>query len=103
MIDDTVGLRVAAAYVYPPDKVDAPPPLSRVTVTSVAPAAPAGTTAVIVVGLTSATQIAATPPTATEGFPAAPKLVPVMVIRAPPSIGPLVGETLLTVGDGAYS
>ena len=62
-----------------------------------APAVPAGVVAVIVVELTTITLVAATPPMVTTLGPAT-KLVPVMVIKVPPATGPLVGETLVTVG-----
>jgi len=62
-----------------------------------APAVPVGVVAVIVVGLTKLTLVAATPPMVTTLGPAT-KLVPVMVIKVPPAEEPLVGETLVTVG-----
>ena len=62
-----------------------------------APTVPAGVVAVIVVGLTKLTLVAATPPMVTTLGPAT-KLVPVMVIKVPPAEEPLVGETLVTAG-----
>jgi hypothetical protein len=66
-----------------------------VTVTVTAPATCAGVVAVIEAPLTT-TLVAAVPPIVTVA-PVA-KLVPVMVIAVPPAVGPLFGETLLTVG-----
>ena len=67
-----------------------------VTVTVTAPALPAGVVAVIVVLFTTATLVAATLPNVTVA-PAA-KFVPVIVTAVPPAVGPLFGDTLLTVG-----
>ena len=67
-----------------------------VTVTVTAPALPAGVVAVICVPLTTTTLVAATPPNVTVA-PAA-KFAPVIVTAVPPAVGPLPGETLLTVG-----
>jgi hypothetical protein len=73
-------------------------PLSpfTVTVTVTAPALPAGVVAVIVVLFTTVTFVAAAVP----NFTVAPvaKLVPVMVTDVPPIAGPLLGDTLVTVG-----
>ena len=73
-------------------------PLSplTVTVTVTAPALPAGVVAVIEVLLTTTTLVAAVPPNVTVA-PAA-KFVPVIVTAVPPSVDPLLGLTLLTVG-----
>ena len=73
-------------------------PLTPLTVTdtSTTPTACAGVTAVIEVELTTTTEVAATPPMATEA-PAA-KLVPVMVIVVPPAMRPLFGVRLPSVG-----
>jgi hypothetical protein len=68
-----------------------------VTVTDTAPALPAGVVAVIVVLFTTTTLVAAVLPNFTVA-PAA-KFVPVIVTAVPPATGPLLGETLLTVGD----
>jgi hypothetical protein len=67
-----------------------------VTVTVTAPALPAGVVAVIVVLFTTPTLVAAAPPNVTVA-PAA-KFVPVIVTAVPPSVDPLFGLTLLTVG-----
>jgi hypothetical protein len=67
-----------------------------VTVTVTPPAACAGVVAVTWVPLTNTTLVAAVPPNVTLA-PAA-KFVPVIVTAVPPATGPLLGETLLTVG-----
>jgi hypothetical protein len=67
-----------------------------VTVTTTAPALPAGVLAVICVPLATTTLVAAVPPNVTAA-PAA-KFVPVMVTAVPPAVGPLFGDTPLTVG-----
>ena len=67
-----------------------------VTVTVTAPAVPAGVVAVIDVLLTTTTFVAAALPNVTVD--AAAKFVPVIVTAVPPSVVPLFGETLLTVG-----
>jgi hypothetical protein len=67
-----------------------------VTVTVTAPTLPAGVVAVMVVLLTTATLVAAALPKVTVA-PVA-KFVPVMVTAVPPSVVPLVGDTLVTVG-----
>jgi hypothetical protein len=68
-----------------------------VTVTVTAPALPAGVVAVIVVLLTMTTLLAAVPPNVTVA-PVA-KFVPVIVTAVPPSVDPLFGLTLVTVGE----
>ena len=73
-------------------------PPGLVTVTVTAPAACAGVVAVIEVLLTTTTLVAAVPPNVTVA-PAA-KFVPVIVTAVPPSVEPLLGLTLLTVGTG---
>ena len=67
-----------------------------VTVTVTAPALPAGVVAVIVVLFTTPTLVAAAAPNVTVA-PAA-KFVPVIFTAVPPTVGPLFGATLLTVG-----
>jgi hypothetical protein len=67
-----------------------------VTVTVTVPALPAGVAAVICVVLTITTLVAAVPPKVTVA-PAA-KFPPVIVTAVPPPVGPLFGDTLLTVG-----
>jgi hypothetical protein len=67
-----------------------------VTVTVTAPALPAGVVAVMLVLLTTATFVAAALPNVTVA--PATKFVPVIVTAVPPSVDPLFGLTLLTVG-----
>lgn len=50
----------------------------------------------IVVAFTTTKLVAAVPPMVTLVAPV--KLVPVMVTDVPPVVGPLVGETAVTVG-----
>jgi hypothetical protein len=69
-----------------------------VTVTVTAPALPAGVVAVIDVLLTTTTFVAAFVPNVTVA--PATKFVPVIVTGVPPPVGPLFGDTLLTVGTG---
>ena len=66
------------------------------TVTVTAPALPAGVVAVIVVLFTTTTLVAEVPPNVTVA-PVA-KFVPVIVTAVPPSVDPLFGLTLVTVG-----
>jgi hypothetical protein len=73
---------------------DVPPTV--VTVTSTVPAASAGVTAVIVVALTTVKLAADTLPNLTALAPVKP--VPVIVTLVPPAVGPLVGDTAVTVG-----
>jgi hypothetical protein len=86
-----------AVYVYPPFSV----PLCMVvfvTTTSTTPAPCAAVTAVIVVELTTLTDVAAVPPSLTV----APdwKFAPVTVTEVPPPVEPELGEIADTVGDG---
>jgi hypothetical protein len=67
-----------------------------VTVTVTAPTLPAGAVAVIWVGLTTTTFVAALLPNVTVA-PAA-KFVPVIVTDVPPAVVPVLGDTLVTVG-----
>jgi hypothetical protein len=67
-----------------------------VTVTVTAPTLPAGVVAVMVVLLTTATLVAAALPKVTVA-PVA-KFVPAIVTEVPPAAGPLLGDTLVTVG-----
>jgi hypothetical protein len=71
-----------------------PPGLDAVTVT--APAVPVGVVAVMLVLLTTTTLVAAFPPIVTVA-PAA-KFVPAIVTAVPPTVGPVFGATLVTVG-----
>jgi hypothetical protein len=67
-----------------------------VTVTATAPAAWAGVVAVIVVLFVTTTLVAAVPPNVTVAPEA--KFVPVIVTAVPPATGPVLGDTLVTVG-----
>ena len=67
------------------------------TVMSTIPADPEGLTAVISVGETSVTLVAALAPKST--IDGEEKLVPVMVTDVPPAVDPAVGLTELTVGS----
>jgi hypothetical protein len=67
-----------------------------VTVTVTAPVLPAGVVAVIVVLFTTTTLVAAALPNVTVA--PATKFVPVIVTAVPPTVDPLLGLTLLTVG-----
>jgi hypothetical protein len=82
-----------AAYINPPVSVAEPPEIA--TTTFLAPAVPAGVTAVMEVALTTVTLVAATPPIVTV----APliKPVPVIVTGVPPTSGPAFGEILVIV------
>ena len=71
-------------------------PLGVVTATLLAPAVPAGVFAVILVALTTATLVAATPFTFTLVAP--DKFVPVIVNAVPPNVVPELGETDVIVG-----
>jgi hypothetical protein len=70
-----------------------------VTVTVTAPALPAGVVAVMDVGLTTTTLVAAVLPNITVAPEA--KLVPVIVTAVPPPVDPLLGLTVVTVGGPA--
>ena len=92
----TVG--ADALYVYPLPRV----PLSEsvlVTTTSTVPAARAEVVAVIEVGLSTVTLVAAAPPKLTVAPDEKP--VPVIVTDVPPLVLPEVGEIAVTVGAGA--
>lgn len=67
-----------------------------VTVTVTAPALPAGVVAVICVLLVTTTLVAAAVPNITVAPEA--KFAPVIVTAVPPTVDPLLGDTLLTVG-----
>ena len=73
-------------------------PPAVVTATLLAPALPAGVTAVIEVALTTITLVAATPFTFT--LVASVKLVPVIVNAVPPKVVPEVGAMEVIVGAG---
>ena len=62
-----------------------------------APTVPAGVTAVTVVGFTTLTEVAATPPIVTELAPV--RFVPVIVIAVPPLVDPVFGLTDEIVGS----
>ena len=72
-------------------------PLGLVAVTVTAPALPAGVVAVMLVLLATITFVAAVPPNVTVA--PATKFVPLIVTAVPPAVEPLLGETLLTVGE----
>ena len=76
-------------------------PPGVVTVTSTAPAAPAGDTAVICVADFTVKLVAFAAPNFTAV--AAVRLVPVMVTLVPPLTVPLVGATPVTVGAGGIA
>ena len=67
-----------------------------VTATLLAPAVPAGVTAVTLVAEFTTTLVAATPPTVTLVAPV--RFVPVIVIEVPPRVEPEVGATDVIVG-----
>lgn len=91
-------LTVGAGLLYVKAFVFVAEPVAVVTTTLTSPAAWAGVTAVILVGLVTDRPVAAVPPTVTlETFT---KLVPVMVIVVPPEINPEAGATVETVGAG---
>ena len=71
-------------------------PPGVVTDTDFAPAVPAGVVAVTVVGFTTVTEVAATPPIVTAVAPV--KFVPVIVTAVPPAVGPELGLTDTIVG-----
>ena len=76
-----------------------PVPLGVVTDTLCGPLVPAGVTAVICVSLTTTTLVASPVPTFTLVAPR--KLVPVMVMAVPPTLGPVVGLIDVIVGANA--
>ena len=76
-----------------------PVPPGVVTCTFTAPAACAGVVAVIEVALFTVKLVAAVPPKVTAVAPV--KFVPVMVTLVPPAVGPVFGDTVVTVGTGA--
>ena len=93
--DVSVG---AAAYVNALVLVTVPPRVCTKTLATifVEPVIPVGVLAVIEVGLTTTTLVAATPFTFTLVAPV--KLVPVIVKAVPPAIGPEAGLTVVIVG-----
>jgi hypothetical protein len=87
----------APTYVYALVRL----PLCPFSVTAtVAAPVPAGVVAVIWVPLTTTTLVAAVPLNVTVA-PAA-KFVPVIVTTVPPAVGPLFGDTPLTMGRTEY-
>ena len=88
----------AAAYVNAPVLVTDPPRVCTKTLATifVEPVIPVGVLAVIEVGLTTTTLVAATPFTFTLVAPV--KLVPVIVKAVPPAIDPEAGLTVVIVG-----
>jgi hypothetical protein len=91
----TVGL---PTYVNPLARLPLCP--LTVTVTVTVPALFAGVAAVVVVLFTTVTLVAAVPPNVTVAPEA--KFLPVIVTAVPPVVGPLFGDTLLTVGLPTY-
>ena len=79
-----------------PKEVAVPPAV--VTVTSLAPAVPAGVFAVIVVESTTTMLVAPTPPIFTLSAPV--KLVPLMVTAVAPAKTPVFGLMESMVGSG---
>jgi hypothetical protein len=73
-------------------------PPAVVTRTLARPGALAEVVAVILVALTTFTFLARAPPIVTAVAPV--KFVPVSVIRVPPALLPVAGDTDLTVGGG---
>ena len=80
-----------------PAEVTLPPAV--VSTTSLAPAVPAGVTAVTEFEFTIVTEVAATPPTVTAVVPI--KLAPVMVMVVPPVVVPVLGDTEEIIGAAA--
>ena len=79
--------------MYQPDSVTEPDAV--VATTSAAPAACAGTVTVIEVAVFEVI-VAGVPPKVTELAPL--RLVPVNVTDVPPAVGPLAGDTAVSVG-----
>jgi hypothetical protein len=94
---ETVG---AARFVKPPVSVP-DPALATVTTTFAVPADPAGVVAVSDVEEFTDTPVAEAPPTVTVVAPAT-KFEPVTVIPVPPAVGPMLGDTCVTVGGARY-
>nr|WP_256972820.1 hypothetical protein [Saccharibacillus sp. O23] len=94
----TLAIVGAAIYVKAPLAVAVPPAV--VTLTSTAPAVPAGVVAVICVEESTVIAVAAFPPTVTVDPAVNP--VPVIVIVVPPAAGPDVGLMLAIVGAAIY-
>ena len=90
---------VGTGVVYVNAFVAVAVPSGVVTATLCAPTVPAGVTAVMLVDETTATLVAATPPTVTLVAPV--KLVPVIVIAVPPAVDPDVGVIDVIVGCGS--
>jgi hypothetical protein len=88
-----------AAYVKWSAELVAEVPPGVVTVTSTVPAEPAGEVAVMLVSLTTVTSMAAWVPKLIAVAPVKP--VPVMVTDVPPTSGPALGATAVTVGTAA--
>ena len=74
-------------------------PAAVVTVMLIAPAPPAGETAVICVALFTVNDAAAVPPKLTAVAPV--KFVPVIVTLVPPAVEPVAGDREVTVGAAA--
>jgi hypothetical protein len=86
----------AATYVNTSALEVAEVPVPFVTVTSTAPALPAGDETVILVGLATTTDVPAVDPNLTPVTPW--KLVPVIVTEVPAVSGPFDGEIPVIVG-----
>ena len=71
-----------------------------VTTTPLAPAVPAGVTAVMLVDETTTTLVAATPPTVTLIAPV--KFAPVIVIAVPPKVEPEVGLIAVIAASSGF-
>jgi hypothetical protein len=91
LIDVIVG---SSKYVKPLARLAVPPGVEISTVLE--PAVAAAATAVIVIGLTTVTLVAATPPIVTLDVPV--RFVPVIVIGVPPAVDPEFGVTDDIVG-----
>ena len=94
LVGETVATVGAATYVNNEFAELVPPTV--VTRMLTVPATCAGVVQVAEVAETTLTDVQAVPPT---DMPVAPvRLVPVMVMVVPPAVGPLAGETEVTVG-----
>ena len=91
-------VRVGSGVIYVNNVEAVAVPLGVVTATAFEPAEFAGVIAVIIFADTTATPVAATPPTVTPVDPV--KLVPEMVIAVPPKVVPDVGLRPVIVGAG---
>ena len=99
-VDPVFGVSFVIVGVYANSSADEMMlvPLGVVTVTATIPAVPAGLTAVIEVADFTATPVALSEPNFTAVT--SERFVPVMVTFVPPATGPLVVDSLVTVGGG---